>query len=633
MKQHYKKQFIHIAFLLLVIMSNIVSADTQNTASAHVWNLQNADISSVIDEVSKETGKTFILDPKVTGKLSIVSSKPLNSKEVYQVFVSSLHVLGYSVVPTGTKNVYKVLPVTKSGQAGVPVSNMYKPGSGDQLVASVIPIKNVPADKLVPALRPMLPSTANLSVYKPTNSLIVLGTANNLTQLKKIISDVDKANTRGVEVLQLKNANADDIAGVVAGIFNNSDEKDSITIEADDHTNSLLVNGNLSARLRVRAIVSQLDRQAPPGFSGNTQVIQLHYQQAKNLAKVLENVIKASQNKVGKKNSADSAIAIEAEPATNSLIISAPPTMMHNLRNVIKRLDDKPAQVLVEAAIVEVDEGKMKQLGVQWGTYQKEGLGQNSSNQHGGSSALFSGGTTPQKGFNLGVGVIKNGDFREIISMLSNDLSTNILSTPSVVVLDNQTAKIQVGKTLSIQTGSYANSSNVNTVEPFNTFDRQDIGLHLFVTPQISRDNAVQLTIDQGNQTLEDPSNPGTTPVTNNTSLKTSVLVNNNDILVLGGLISNTLAKSTNKIPIVGDIPGIGHLFQYKSTVNEKRNLMIFLKPIILNKRKSNIYVTGKKYNYMRNQQSISRNGGGKKLTTPNMLPTWQKDVELPSPF
>jgi len=627
----YASLAIFIGLVFFLTMAD-AATPTQST-NLHVWNLENADIQSVINEVSKETGKTFIVDPKVQGKLSIVSTKPLNSNEVYHVFLSSLNILGYAVVPTGTKNVYKIMPTGLGAQQGLPVATQYHPGSGDQLVVRVIPIKNVSATKLVPALRPMLPATASISAYEPTNTLIILGTANNINQMLGVIHNLDKADSKGVEVLPLYHANAADVAKALAGIMKGDQSSGVVTIEADEHTNSVLVNGSMSARLKMRGIVGQLDRPTPSGFGGDTQVVRLHYLQAKNLAKVLDSIVKANEkaNKT-QTSGAQQAIAIEAEPSSNSLIITAPPAMMNNLRQVIAKLDSRPSQVLVEAAIVEVDEGRLKELGVQWGTVSDGELAPNGNGSSTGAGTAF-GGSVPQEGFNLGVGVIKNGNFREIITMLGNDLNTNILSTPSVVVLDNQTAKIEVGKTLSIQSGSYANSSGVNTVEPFNTYERQDIGLHLYVTPQISRDQNVELTIDQGNETLEDPSNPGTTPVTNNTSLKTSVLVNDGDILVLGGLISNTQAKNTVKVPIVSDIPLVGRLFKYNTTATEKRNLMIFLKPIILSDQSANIYVTGQKYDYMRSQQSIASSGADQSLQTPGILPPWSKEVKLPSPF
>ena len=629
-----KKYRIVAVFIICMLSISISRAATPVASSEHVWNLENADIKNVISEVSKETGKTFIVDPKVNGKLSIVSTKSLSSAEVYQVFLSGLSVLGYSVIPTGTKNVYKVMPTNLSTKQGLPVANQYHPGSGDQLVVRVVPIKNVSATKLVPALRPMLPATASISAYQATNTLIIVGTANNISQILGVIHHVDKANNRSVEVLQLQHANAADVAQALAGIMKNDQSSGVATIEADEHTNSVLVSGSLNARLKMRTIVAQLDRPTPAGFGGDTQVIQLHYLQAKNLAKVLDSIVKANKkSNTSQKNNEQQLIGIVAEPSSNSLIITAPPAMMNNLRQVVAKLDSRPSQVLVEAAIVEVDEGHLKALGVQWGTYSNEDLSQGNSSSSSSTGSGFGTGSLPQQGFNLGVGVIKNGDFREIITMLGNDVNTNILSTPSVVVLDNQTAKIAVGKTLSIQSGSYANSSGVNSVEPFNTFERQDIGLHLYVTPQISKDNGVELLIDQGNETLEDPSNPGTTPVTNNTSLKTSVLVNNGDILVLGGLISNTQAKNTVKVPIVSDIPLVGRLFQYKTTITEKRNLMIFLKPIILSNKSLNLYVTGQKYDYMRSQQSIASAGADQNLQTPGVLPAWNKEVKLPSPF
>ncbi|MFN7097478.1 MAG: type II secretion system protein GspD, partial [Gammaproteobacteria bacterium] len=247
-----------------------------------------------------------------------------------------------------------------------------------------------------------------------------------------------------------------------------------------------------------------------------------------------------------------------------------------------------------------------------------------------GGGAAITRGSLPT-GYNQGVGVIKNGNFREIVTMLQQSLTTDILSTHSLVVLDNQTAKIDVGKTLSIQTGSYANTDNTSSVSPFDTFDRQQIGLHLYVTPQINRGDAVQLKIDQGNETLENPLNPTTTPVTNNSGIKTTVLVNTGDILVLGGLISDNQQAGETKIPLLGDIPGVGKLFQYHTHTNVKKNLMVFLKPIILYNQQNNINITNGKYNFMRNQE-IQWNSAHTIQSTDTLPPT-PGQVTLPTPF
>jgi general secretion pathway protein D len=615
-----------------------------SSSSARLWNLQDVDVRQVAAEVSRETGKNFLIDPRVSGKISIISSTPMEKDEVYQMFLSMLQVLGYTVIASG--DVYKIVPLAGSVSQPIPVSGAAHPGQGDELVVRIIPVRNVSASKLVPILRPLIPDNGGISAYFPANSLIITSTARNIDRLMKVISDLDKANTTHVEVVSLRNSSADQVVSILGAMQPDTSDESHVSLAADNHTNSILIRGDQQGRKRMRALIANLDNPPPEGFEGNTQVVYLHYLKAAKMAPILTKVAQADATEVSgekKETSSNSNISIQAEPTTNALIITAPPAIMHNLQAVIARLDVRPAQVLVEAAIVEIDEGTLKRLGVQWGTINHENSNVSGTLNDSAVTAVETGAddsATPQAitngtlpiGYNQGVGVIKMGNFRAIVTMLQQSESTDVLSTPSLVVLDNQTAKIEVGKQLSIQTGSYANTdaSNNNSVTPFNTFDRQQIGLHLYVTPQINRGDAVQLRIDQGNATLVNPVNPGTTPETNNSAIKTTVLVNTGDILVLGGLISNNQQEGETKIPIVGDIPGIGRLFKYKTHAYVKKNLMVFLKPIILYNKQNNIDITNAKYEYMRNNEISWQNH--QKTQTPTMLPP-NEPAKLPMPF
>ncbi len=626
------------------------------SGSSRMWNLQDVDIRQVAAEVSRETGKNFLIDPRVSGKISIISSTPMEQDEVYQMFLSMLQVLGYTVIPSG--DVYKIVPLSGSTSQAVPVSTSSNPGQGDELVVRVVPIHNVSASKLVPILRPLIPDNGGISSYFPANSLIITSTARNIDRLLKVIGGLDKADTNHVEVISLRNSTADQIVSILSAMQPDTSDESHVTLAADNHTNSVLVRGDAQGRARMRALIKNLDTPPPEGFEGNTQVVYLHYLKAAKVAPILAKVVQAdssssssstnstnptSSSTSTSSGSSGSSVNIQAEPSTNALIITAPPAIMHNLQAVIARLDVRPAQVLVEAAIVEIDEGTLKRLGVQWGYINHESANTSgtasetvrvdveSGANNDSDSLSITPGALPV-GYNQGVGVIKMGNFRSIVTMLQQSESTDVLSTPSLVVLDNQTAKIEVGKQLSIQTGSYAttDSASNNSVTPFNTFDRQQIGLHLYVTPQINRGDAVQLKIDQGNATLVNPVNPGTTPETNNSAIKTTVLVNTGDILVLGGLISNNQQEGETKIPIVGDIPYLGRLFKYKTHAYVKKNLMVFLKPIILYNKQNNIDITNAKYEYMRNKELSWQNHQPDQ--TPKMLPPNQP-AKLPMPF
>lgn len=628
------KQCTNAIKLLILCLGALVvlTASAIEDGTKRLWNLQNVDIRNVIEEISQETGRNFLIDPRVNGKINMVSSRPMDANEIYQVFLSMLQVLGYGAVDAG--EVTKIILLSESRQAATPVGSQRYPHFGDELVVQVIPLRNVTATKVLPVLRPLIPETGNIAAYDPGNSLIVSASADKIKRITELVRDVDRADTNNIEIISLRKASATQVVSVMNTLQNtSSDGSNALSVAADEHTNSIVISGSRESRLKARVLIARLDAPASAGSVGNTQVIYLHYLKAKELAPILSKVAQSTEETESgnQEKSTKSNVVIEAEPSTNSIILTAPPSMMSTLKGVVNNLDQKPAQVLVEAAIVEVDETMRTQLGVLWGQINREGFG----NDENDSSTSGNGLPT---GFNPGIGVIKNGDLREVIYMLAQDSSADILSTPSLVVLDNQQAKIEVGKTLSIETGSYADTGGANnTVTPFTTFERDNIGLHLYVTPQINRGDAVQLMIDQGNETLEDPVDPTTTPVTNKTALQTVVLVSNKDILVLGGLISNKISETHTKIPLVGDIPLLGHLFKYTSRRYEKKNLMIFLKPTIIRQDKTAFDQTARRYNFIRNEQLLWENREKHKLPYAQyrVLPMWQADKQpiLPVPF
>ena len=540
--------------------------------------------------------------------------------------------LGYTAVESG--EVTKIIPLSEGRYAATPVNPSQFPETKDELMVQVVSVQNISATKLVVALRPLIAEFGTISAYEPGNSLILSGTVGNIERLVSIIRSVDRLDNNEVEVIRLQHATANKVAEVISKLQGTDNEKTmKIGIAADVQSNSVLISGDRQARIKARIVISQLDTQTFRSNQGNTQVIPLHYQKAKDLAPILNKVVSGQEQSDTTPNIDKEKIKIniEAEPSTNALIITAPKGLMESLKEVVRNLDSRPQQVLVEAAIVEVDDRMRTQLGIQWGQLNREGTGNDANDTSTSGNAL-------PTGFNPGIGVIKNGNLREVIFLLAQDASADILSTPSLMVLDNQQAKIEVGKTLSIETGSYASTNGENnSVNPFTTFNRENIGLHLYVTPQIDSSGAIKLNIDQGNESLEDPVDPGTTPVTNNTSLKTTVIVNNSDVLVLGGLISNLIRESDIKVPIVSDIPIFGELFKYKSHRYEKRTLMIFLKPTIVSTPKEQLTVTRDRYDFIRNEQLVWENRDKHALPDQQyrILPSWDEGntPNLPKPF
>ena len=639
------------------------SPDSSSAKPAgRLWNLQDADILSVINEVSQETGKNFVVDPRVNGKITLISSKPLRDKEVYQVFLSVLSILGYSAVPSG--NVVKIIPNMESGEQATKVASKFAPGSGDEVVVRVIPLENVSSTQLIPVLRPMLPQWSNISSYAPGNVLILLGRAANLERIVTVIQDVDKAANTGIQMIPLHHASASQVSNVLNNLqtaARASGDTPSVSIAVDERSNSILLGGPKAQRLRVRLLISQLDAPSTTP-SGNTEVVYLRYLEAKTFApllgKIAQNILgkdggnrgsiestSSSGNSGGSYSSNTTANAsstsatkevitnstyIQAEPNTNAVIITAPPALMSALKAVIAKLDIRPAEVQVEAIIAEVDETNLRSLGIQWGSRNSDGTPQgNQSPPTGNSITNF-----PPLGAGV-FGVIPGGvDLRTVLSMLENINGVDILSTPSVVVLDNQKATIEIGQDVPYQTGSYVTSTTVST-SPFNTVQSKAVTLKLDVTPQINLASSVRLKIALKNDTLQNPQNPGLNPIINTSKINNAVIIKSDEILVIGGLISNSNNENINKVPILGDAPVIGTFFQQKTRTVSKKNLMVFIKPIIMHNSDDGLAITYTKYSNMRSAQANYRDDIEDigKVPAKTLLPPWRNKKDLPSPF
>jgi general secretion pathway protein D len=616
--------------------------------AGRLWNLQDADILSIINEVSLETGKNFVVDPRVTGKISLISSKPIKPDEVYQVFLSVLELLGYSAVPSG--DVIKIIPNMESSELASRVATSKSPGQGDEVVVRVVPLENVSAAQLLPVIRPMLPQWSNISTYMPGNVLILIGHASNLQRIMNVIQHIDSAATSSIEIVPLHQASASQVATVLMNLQNaaraNGDSA-ALSIAADERSNSILLSGNKAARQRMKNLIAQLD--APvSGVQGNTEVIYLRYLQAKTLApllgKIAQNILRtgnpdtssltpppnpaAGGGSKTKDLSLENQTNIQAEPSVNALIITAPPALMKSLRSIVSKLDIRPAQVLVQAIIVEIDQDDLKNLGIQWGSRNPANPDEN---PQGGASTSV---TFPPLGEGV-LGIMPHTQVKAVLSILENKTGVNILSTPSVVVLDNKKAILKVGQEVPQQTGTYATTGTTGTVTPFNTIENKPVVLELDVIPQINLGNAVRLTLNLKNDTLQNPDNPGLNPIINTSQISNAVIVNSDDILVVGGLISNNMTESTDKIPILGDLPAIGFIFQHKRRTLQKKNLVAFIKPIIMYNANDATAITNTKYDNIRQAQidwpvDLTHEGEQKQQ---NILPLWKNNIVLPKPF
>jgi general secretion pathway protein D len=616
-------QLLLLSFLLLL------SVSTQALADEITLNLKDADIRALISTVSKFTGKNFIIDPRVKAKVTVISANPLTPEAVYEVFLSVLQVHGYAAVPTGS--VIKIVPEVNAKQGPLPMYGKDDVFPGDELVTKIIRLNHVPASQLVPILRPLVPQQGHLAAYNPTNTLIITDHSANIQRLMKIIASVDRPDSDELEVIPLKHASASELVRILNSL-NTTTAKDAaspVKLAADDRTNSILVTGDRSSRLRIRTTISYLDTPLEDG-SGNTHVVYLKYAKAENLVKILSGLkdqgaatgaskIKTAPVKVTSGSVISQNAIIQADDETNALIITADPNTVKNLKAVIRQLDIRRAQVLIEAIIAEITTNNQKEVGVGLavdGTQKSSGaLPALLSNYAGIGDLLLSaanteGGITQIPSaltFGLGGETSSGVRYGALLRALQTDTNTNILSTPNIVTLDNEEAELIVGQNLPFVTGSFTGTGSQNPNNPFQTIERQDVGLTLKVTPQINEGDTVKLVLEQETSSVI----PGTFEqgtATRKRSIKTSVLVDDGGLLILGGLISEEVSDTESKVPLLGDIPVIGFLFRTENTTRQKANLMVFLRPTILRDSKDATFVTNEKYSRLRGVESGAYN-------------------------
>jgi general secretion pathway protein D len=616
---HRMKTPVKIGWLLLtwLVFALPLHAETVTL------NLKDADISALISTVAEVTNRNFIVDPRVKGKVTVISNRPMSSDEVYQVFLSILTVHGFAAVPSG--EVIKIVPDVNAKQGGIPTSSDADPGEGDEMVTRVIQVDNVTAAQLVPILRPLVPQQGHLAAYPATNVLIISDRANNVERLVSIISRIDKVSDSEIEVITLEHASAAEVVRVLTSLnravpgAQGGGGADGPILVADERTNSVLLGGDHADRLRTRAIISHLD--TPLDSGGNTDVIYLRYAEAAQIVSVLMGVGKIEEREApqGKAPTSGGAFDIQADEQTNALVITAPPDIMRTLKRVISQLDIRRAQVLVEAVIAEVSADTSRTLGVQWifsGARDGEGpIGVVNFTNSGSPIAdtinavadVANGGTFPSVLDNALLGFGKtSGSFNYVAVMnaLASDANTNILSTPTLVTLDNEEAEIVIGENVPFLTGSFTSTGGADgATNPFQTIQREDVGLTLKIKPQINEGDALRLEISQEVSSIADSVAGASDLVTNKRSIKTNVMVDDGQVVVLGGLIEDKVRESKQKVPFLGDIPLLGALFRSNTGDVERTNLMVFIHPVILRDAAVTNVFTNNKYNDLRSLQ------------------------------
>nr|WP_235839799.1 type II secretion system secretin GspD [Cognaticolwellia mytili] len=656
-------------------MLNGVLLSASVNAADYSPNFKGTEIAEFINIVGKNLKKTMIVDPNVRGKVNVRSYDLLTEEQYYQFFLNVLEVYGFAAVEMDN-NVVKIIRNKDAKTSSIPVVGNENPGVGDEMVTRVVEVKNVTVRELTPLLRQLSDQAGggNVVNYDPANVIMLTGTAAVVNRLVKIIERVDKAGDHDVQIIKLKYASAGEMVRIIEAMNKSSQGKSAGTptflipkIVADDRTNSVIVSGEAQARERVARLVSRLDSELES--NGNTRVYHLKYAKSEEMVKVLEGVSKSiesdsSGSKKSSKNSKTRNVSIDAHEDTNTLVITAQPDMLRSLEAVIRQLDIRRAQVLIEAIIVEVFEGDGVNLGVQW--YHESGAMTQFTNGVAPISSIAAAAEAAQstpgakgstvvngddkttnpdqpdvKGdYSLAADVlgsvsgtlfgIVKGDWGAVLQAVSSDTNSNILSTPSITTLDNEEAYFIVGQEVPIITGSATGSSNNN---PFQTVERQEIGIKLKVTPQINEGSGVQLTIEQ-----EVSSVSGATGVDisiNKREIKTTVMADDGATVILGGLIDEDVQESVQKVPLLGDIPILGHLFKSTSNTKRKRNLMVFLRPTIVRDGQLMSDLSKEKYNYIRAQEVSSREAGLELMDDEKLpiLPEWNDELSLPPSF
>ncbi|NVK22854.1 MAG: type II secretion system secretin GspD [Kangiellaceae bacterium] len=665
---------------------------TSYTANAERLNVRDADIREVVETVARITGKTMIVDQRVKGqKVTIITAgnQDYTKEQIYNIFVSSLQMNGFQAVETD--GVVKIIQDQRARYESSPVNVTNPKKYGDQYITQVIPVQNVNAQQIMNVLRPLVsPQSGHLFAVQGTNTLILHDSASNVRRIVEIIERTDKANDEEIEVIPLQHASAGEVVRILESLNRAGPQQQQINevqmprFVADERTNSILLSAGDKQRVRLRALINSLDR--PLNTAGNTKTVFLKYAKAEDVAEVLSGIGEIKQKEeqaqsggpaaaVGARASR-SLYSIQAHEENNALVLTAPPDIMREFDSVIRSLDIRRKQVHVEAIIVEISDTKAKELGIQW-LFSPAGSGTqpagiinfgNTGTTIGevAGGAIAARGTEeqvftrdPQTGVITGTETVRSGgdngstlaqvlgglqglglgvarmsssgvSWGAFIKALEGVTDSNTLARPSVTTLDNVEAVFKAGQEIPIITGSTLGNNNAN---PFQQVDRKDVGVMLKLTPQINEGNYVRLDIEQ-----EVSSIAGSTAVdvvTNKREVKTSVLVPDGGLVVLGGLIDDDIQESSQKVPILGDIPILGHAFKSQRTQKVKRNLMVFIHPTVLKDDKELRELSSAKYSYIRAQQIEQANRGISLMPEEDahVLPTYDEALVLPPSF
>lgn len=636
---NYERPF----WALLAAAPLVAMVSTASHAQTWKINLRDADLTAFINEVADITGKNFAVDPRVRGNVTVISNKALNKNEVYDLFLGVLNVNGVVAIPSG--NTIRLVPDSNVKSSGIPYDGRQN-ARGDQIVTRVIWLENTNANDLIPALRPLMPQFAHLSAVGGTNALIVSDRASNIYQLESIIRNLDGTGQNDIEAISLQSSQAEEVIGLLESMSSTGAAKDikgsRVRIVADNRTNRIIIKGDTATRKRIRQMIEMMDVPAADRLGG-LKVFRLKYASAQNLAEILQGLVSgqavsnsANANSNSNNNSTSNlsstnnntgnsstistpsinlggssnsnnqnnitsfngnGVSIIADGSQNALVVKADPQLMREIESAIQQLDTRRQQVLIEAAIIEVEGTDADQLGVQWALGDlSSGIGLINFDNIGASlknvAAGYLTGGAAGAGSAIGAGTsLVLGDYREgsdgsrklygaMIQALKEKTKSNLLSTPSIVTMDNEEAYIVVGENVPFVTGSL--STNGGVANPYTTIERKDVGVTLKVVPHIGEGGTLRLEVEQEVSDVKANKGQAQDLVTSKRAIKTSILAEHGQTIVLGGLISDNSIYSRQAVPGLGAIPGLGRLFRSDGQSNQKRNLLIFIHPTIV---------------------------------------------------
>ena len=576
---------------VLLLFSFIAGSGYGHTEEQLKMNMRDADIRALIQWVADNTGKNIVVHKDVQAKVTVISASSVTQDEAYQVFLSVLDVHGFAAIETDQS--LKIVP-KNIATSGLPFEGN---SNSQDMIVSIIKIEHLSAKKIATLLRPLVSNGAVLTPSEETNSLIVADHSSNIGKLRKLIKQLDREGDTDIELITLKYANAADIMSSLTSLMPKANGSQSLSLSTDERSNSILMSGDPAKRKQISKLITKLD--TPLAGDGNTQVVYLHYVDAKELVPILQSLAKSIQN--DNKNQT-SGVSIEQSESANALVINAPPAILNTMKRVIAQLDIRRAQVLVEALVVEVSGDVASDIGVSW-------VSANTSEINAGLVGTVNtlgdlplaiptdSGFSPGRG--LTFGYFENGNLQAAIRALEANQNTNVLSTPTIVAIDNEEASLLVGQNVPFKTGQSTGASST-TDNPFTTIERQDIGISLIVTPRINRGDSITLEIKQKTEKIAASVDVASDIITNKREILTKALIKDDQILVLGGLISDEETEIIEKVPFLGDLPLIGRIFSSKGTNHSKKNLMVFIHPVILKDEEHMNEVTEKRYDFMK---------------------------------